>query len=387
MLGTTYPVTMSDTDVAIYLPDLTAGGAERVMLTCANGLAERGYDIDLVVGNLKGGFQSDVADAIRIVDMEVPELPYLPSVSTLPAVYRYLSRTEPDMMISSMNHINVMLLLAQKLALTSSNITVVEHNTPRELMRGSLKNKLIYKLATLEYQWADEIVGVSNGVVTDLSEIVGVPTEDIHTIYNPVVTDELRAKANQEPDHEWFDSDNQVVLSVGRLSEQKNQDLLVNAFAKVRETRAVKLILVGQGEREAEIASLAEDHGISEHVEIVNWVDNVYAYMGHADVFVLTSKWEGLPTVLIEALACGCPVVSTDCPSGPREILGDSEYGTLVESYDPDRVTDGIRQQLDDPVPETKLRDRGTDFTVDQCIEQYDKLITANASSRDVFGQ
>lgn len=378
---------MSDTDISIYLPNLTAGGAERVMLTCANGLAKRGYDIDLVLANLKGGFKSDVADSVRIVNMDVPKIPLLPSINTFPSVYRYLSRTEPEMIISSMNHINVILLLAWKLAPTSSNITVVEHNTPRELMRGSIKNKLIYKLATLEYPWADEIVGVSNGVVTDLSEIVGVPTEDIHTIHNPVVTDELEAKSVEDPDHVWFDSDVPVILSVGRLSEQKNQDLLIKSFAKIRKQRPAKLILVGQGEREAELEALIERYGIGEDVEIINWVDNVYAYMGHADVFALTSKWEGLPTVLIEALACGCPVVSTDCPSGPREILRSGEYGTLVESYDPDRMADGILQQLNDPLPEAKLRDRGADFTVDQCIEQYDRLITENLSSGSVVGQ
>ena len=367
---------MTDPDIAIHLPTLDAGGAERVMLTAANGLAERGYAVDLVLSQRSGGFSSDISDSLRVVDLDAPAPPVFAAVGALPAIYRYLTTTSPDVLISSMKHINVLSLAVWRLSGVDTNIVVTEHNTPEELMRGSPKNRLIYRIAAVEYPWADEIVGVSKGVVASLSDTVDVPRQQIEMIHNPVVSSSLVEQSHASPDHPWFDDDGtQVLLSVGRLTEQKNQELLLDAFADVREDENVKLVLVGQGERKTELETRAAELGVADHVEIREWVDNIYAYMGSADVFVLTSKWEGLPTVLIEALACGCPVVSTACPSGPREILDDGEYGALVETYEPSDVADAVREQLRDPTPESTCRDRGTDFSVERCIDRYVDLL------------
>jgi glycosyltransferase involved in cell wall biosynthesis len=367
---------MTEPDIAIHLPTLDAGGAERVMLTAANGLAERGYAVDLVLSQRSGGFSSDISESLRVVDLDAPAPPVLAAVGALPAMYRYLERTSPGVLISSMKHINVLSLAVWRLSQVDTNIVLTEHNTPEELIRGSPKNRLIYRIAAIEYPWADEIIGVSEGVVDSLSDIVDIPRQQIEMIHNPVVSSSLVEQSHQNPDHPWFDDDNtRVVLSVGRLTEQKNQELLLNAFSDVCGDENVKLVLVGQGERAAALETLAGELGVADHVEIREWVDNIYAYMGSADVFVLTSKWEGLPTVLIEALACGCPVVSTDCPSGPREILDGGEYGTLVETYDSSDVAEAIRDQLHDPTPESTCRDRGADFSVERCIDRYEELL------------
>ena len=362
-------------DIAVFLPSLSAGGAQRVMLTTATGLAERGYSVDLVVGNLSGQFESEIPESVSVIDLGARKLPKLSAVGNLRPVREYLMNREPRVFISSMNHVNVVALVAWKTASTDSRIIVTEHNDPRALKRGSMKNRIVYSIASLVYPWSNSIVGVSDGVVGRLSDEVGIPEHELTRIYNPVVTADLIAESKQPCDHPWTDDDVPVLLNVGRLTEQKNQDLLLRSFATLRSRRDARLIIVGKGERESELLALAEKLGVEEHVAIINWIDNLYALMANADTFVLSSRYEGLPTVLIEALACGCPVVSTDCPSGPREIIGEDEYGTLVTEFEPSALADGTETQLESPVDEATLRERGREFSVHRCIDKYEQLV------------
>lgn len=366
---------MTHTDVAVHLPTLEAGGAERVMLTVANGLSERGYAVDLTVSNLRGGFKQDISNHVNVVEFSSTEPPFLPALGSFPDLCQYISNVEPSLFISSMKHINIISILAWKASGSNSKMVVTEHNTPDQLIDGSRKNALIYKIAKIEYPWADTIVGVSDGVIESLSETVDVPESEIQRIYNPVVTSQLIEKSKESASHRWFESEEDVVLNVGRMTEQKNQSLLIRAIAKLSPANRPKLIIVGKGHREEKIRELAVKLGVRQDLDIINWVDNLYAYMGSADVFALSSRWEGLPTVLIEALACGCPVVSMDCPSGPREILCDGEYGMLVDEYDPVALSEAVTKQLQNPDAESKIRERGKYFSKERCIDQYESLV------------
>jgi glycosyltransferase involved in cell wall biosynthesis len=374
---------MTSEKISIYLPTLSAGGAERVMVNLANGLSEKGYDIELVVGNREGGFAGELEASVSVVDLGVPDPPVVGVFASLPYLYQYFERENPRVVLSSMNHINVVVLLALKLSSATSVAVITEHNDPVVLSEHSPKNRIVYRLASVEYPWADEIVAVSEGVAANLSEVVGIPSEGIEVIYNPVVTDELIEKSHEAADHRWFDGEAPVVLTVGRLSKQKNQELLLRTHRELREGTDAKLLIIGQGGREARLRRLAAELGIEDDVEIINWVDNPYAYMANADVFVLTSLWEGLPTVLIEALACHCPVVSADCPSGPREILRDGEYGELVESYTPGAFVSAIYRMLEDPPSDGLMTKRAQEFTSDKCIKQYERIVSRHLSRHD----
>lgn len=367
---------MTQPDIAVYLPSLEAGGAERVMVTVANSLAERGYSVQLVVGNEKGGFRRDVSDSVELLDLDIPTTPVVPTLGALIPFYRYLHRENPGVVISSMNHVNVVLLFAWKLAAVRSRMVVTEHNNPTEIMRNSIKNRAIYRVAPLVYPWADSLVAVSDGVADSLSEVIDVPTREIVRIYNPVVSEELKAQASQAVDHPWLGGESPVLLNIGRLVEQKNQALLLRAFDRVRTDFDAKLIIIGTGKKERSLRDLAVELGVEDHVDFIDWVDNPYGFMAAADVFVLSSRYEGLPTVLIEALACRCQVVSTDCPSGPREILDGGKYGELVENERPEALSEAIRERILNPIEEDVLEQRGDDFSVERCIEDYDNLIT-----------
>lgn len=199
------------------------------------------------------------------------------------------------------------------------------------------------------YPWADTISAVSEGVADDLAQVVGIPRERIEVIHNPGVMPELRNKAQAPLDHPWFQPDQPpVVLAVGSLTVQKDFPTLIRSIAHVQETRPVRLLILGEGQDRPELEALVRQLGLEESVSLPGFVANPYAYMARASVFVLSSRWEGLPTVLMEALYCGAPVVATDCPSGPREILRDGQYGQLVPVGNVTTLAHAIETTLED---------------------------------------
>ena len=231
------------------------------------------------------------------------------------------------------------------------------------------------------YPKADFIVGVSQGVVDDLKKVLRFDSEKFRVIYNPTVDEELLKKAEEPLDHPWFHDDGEppVILAAGRLHISKDFPTLPRAFALVRKEVPSRLVILGEGEKRKELEKLAQELGIREDLDLPGFVENPYKYTKHAAVFVLSSQWEGLPTVLVEAMACGCPVVSTDCPSGPREILKDGEYGVLVPPKDPEKLAQGIPRVLENQDLRRELsvkgKRRALDFTVDRAVEEYVKLV------------
>src|SRR5690625_55191 len=181
------------------------------------------------------------------------------------------------------------------------------------------------------YRHLDAVVTASEGVSTDTRTVTGLPPERIHVIDNPVVTPDLEELAAQPLDHPWFgDNDVPVILASGRLTKQKDFPTLLRAFARVRQNRPARLIVLGEGKLRTELEALAVKLGIASDVDLAGFASNPYPYVKQSDLFVLSSRWEGLGMALIEALALGIPAVSADCPSGPREILADGRYGALV---------------------------------------------------------
>lgn len=205
---------------------------------------------------------------------------------------------------------------------------------------GELKHRLVHRTAKYVYPYADEIVAVSDGVGEDLLKMTNASPEQITTIYNPSVTEDLLEKRTEPVDHPWFDEDEEipVILGVGELSEQKDFETLIRAFDRVVDNQQARLVILGEGPRREKLETLIAELGLGDVVSMPGFVDNPYAYMAKTDVFVLSSRWEGCPNVLVEAMACGAPVVSTDCPSGPEEILKDGKHGLLLSVGDEEQM-------------------------------------------------
>ena len=236
------------------------------------------------------------------------------------------------------------------------------------------------------YPKADQIVAVSNGAAESLSEFSKIPIHKIKAIYNGVI-DVNKLKLSQEKvDHPWFGPqqvDEPVIVAVGRLQAQKDYPMMLKAFALVRNKRKAKLLILGEGELRKELENLANTLGISTNVSFHGFESNPFKFLANADVFALSSQFEGLPTVLIEALACGCSVVSTNCPSGPEEILEKGKFGTLVNVGDENAFSDGLLAVLEAKVSSEKaenqqktiLANHGQKFNVDTAFEEYSKVL------------
>ena len=358
--------------IAIFLHGLYEGGAERTILNLAEGMASYGYSVDLVLAKAAGPFLSQIPDGIRMIDLKSSRVLF-----SLQALTRYIRKELPDAMLSAIDYTNIIALLAQRIVNKPNNLVVVEQNTlsQRKTQLPYLYRKLLPTLIRLFYPWAGCIVAVSRGVADDLAITTGLRRDDIRIINNPIITQALRKKSQEILIHPWFEPGQPpVLISVGRLSEQKDFPNLIRAFAKVRENRVARLMILGEGEDRPILEKLAKELGISDEVSMPGFVENPYPYMSNASVYVLSSKWEGLPTVLVEALYCGIPIVSTDCPSGPREILQEGLFGQLVPVGNAEILGLAIQDALDGKTPVAPPIS-WTPYTVENILIQYNQAL------------
>jgi glycosyltransferase involved in cell wall biosynthesis len=337
-------------------------------------MTDRSLAVDLVVGSSQGELSGQLPSAVRLVDLRVPRV--LRSLAPLTA---YLRRERPRMLISSMGHANVIALLAGKLAGRGTRVVVTVHNTMSQSTRerGRVAARLWPRLLRTFYPWAHSVVVVSEGAADDLVQLVGLPRERVRVIYNPVITPALLAHARQPVDHPWFGAGRPpVILGAGRLTLQKDFATLIRAFAGLRRHREARLMILGEGEERRPLEALVAELGVADDVALPGFRDSAAAYMAHSALFVLSSAWEGLPTVLIEALAAGTRVVSTDCPSGPREILQGGRLGALVPVGDAGALTQAMMETLARPRSEVPA-DALAPFTPDAAVDNYLSLIEA----------
>jgi len=334
--------------IALFLRTLGGGGAERVLLNLASGFIQHGLDVDLVVSAGEGLDLWTIPDGVRVIDLNAPRLS-----ASLSALIQYLRRERPHALIPSLHYANEVALVAKYLSGVPTKVLIPEHNfLSRELKsheRGSRKWLIPLAMRWL-YPLADAVVAVSQGVATDLEMLTGLPSDRIHTIYNPVILPDLQERAQAPLDHPWFKSgEPPVILGVGRLEPQKDFPTLIRAFAQVRKIRPARLVILGWGPDRPQLEALVEELKLGDDVWMPGFVNNPFAYMARASVFVLSSAWEGMSNVLVEAMAVGTPVVSTNCQSGPAEVLKDDKYGALVPVGDSVAMANAMLNALKDP--------------------------------------
>jgi glycosyltransferase involved in cell wall biosynthesis len=352
--------------MALYVTSMRGGGAERVMMQIATWMADRGARVDLVLLQKEGPYLSRVPETVRIVDLAARR-----AMTGVPGLISYLRRERPAVLMSTLTINNVMAAWAGRASGGSSRIVLRETTALSEVVRRrhSRLERYAGHLARLSYPLADAIVGVSVGVSRDIASMVPAVAERTRTIYNPAVSEDLldrsaryqRRKCGSIP----------TFLACGRLVPGKGFETLLRAFARIRRHVTARLTILGEGEQRGALESLSRELRVNGDVDLPGWVQDPFGYMLEADVFVLPSMWEGLPNVLIEALAAGCPVVSTDCPHGPAEILMGGSYGTLVPVGDVAALAAGIMAELETQRPAEHQRSRAADFSVQRVMPHY----------------
>jgi glycosyltransferase involved in cell wall biosynthesis len=329
--------------LAIFLPGLYDGGAERTLLNLAEGIAARGFSVDLVLARAEGPYMAEVPASVRVVDLKAARV-----LMCLPALIHYLRSERPTALLATL-YANIIAVWARRITGIPKRVVLNEQNTLSSVSNGEndLRWKLYPELARWFYPWSDGIAAVSKGVADDLAEVTKVSPSQIQVVYNPIVTPELLNKSKVPLEHPWFrNGEPPVILGVGRLTAQKAFNVLIEAFAQARRSQPCRLLILGEGEERPMLEALIKRLALEGDVELPGFVSNPYAYMVNAALFVLSSKWEGLPTVLVEAMSLGTPVIATDCPSGPREILKSGQYGALVPMDDPEALALAIQNVL-----------------------------------------
>jgi len=349
------------------------GGVERMLGRIAAGLVDSGCRVDLVLARTEGMHLAAVPPSVRVIELGVRH-----TATAIRPLSRYLRRERPDAVLAAKDRGIRAAVIARALSgcrprlvgRIGTTVSAALHDKPRWRYRAwSLGARLFYPRA-------DAIVAVSAGVQADVIAMSGLPAARVPVIRNPVIAPDLYRMAEAVPTHPWFAThDVPVVLGVGRLTRQKGFDVLLAAFARVRAQRPLRLVLLGEGNDRSRLVEQARTLAIGDDLAMPGFVDNPWGWIARADVFVLSSRWEGSPNALTEALALGTSVVATDCPSGPREILADGTVAPLVPVDDVEAMASAIGRALEAPQDRDALRAAAAPYTVAQSAEAYRRLL------------
>jgi glycosyltransferase involved in cell wall biosynthesis len=370
--------------VCFFLPSLSGGGAERVVVNLAGQFAKKGYAVEIALWSdvHDSPYTDDIAESVKVIPIRHGgryknlALKAIYALFSIPKVVSYIKNSRPCVIFANLCELAV--IFANIFSGHTSRIAVVVHNDPSYYSSllshgGSRIRAWIFTfLSKLFYPLADAVVGVSKGVSEALVSNGIAPPGKTAFIYNPVVTKSLLKLSGEPPEHPWLVRHSRpVFLGVGRLCEQKNFPLLLRAFEIVSRKLDAVLIIAGDGPLLEELRKISAELNIEERVSFAGFLKNPFSVMAHADVFVLSSLFEGLPTVIIEAMACGCQIVSTDCPHGPSEILDRGRYGRLVPVGDEYALADAMLDAIAHPVPKAELAERAKIFDEDVIGARY----------------
>jgi glycosyltransferase involved in cell wall biosynthesis len=368
--------------VAIYMHDLAGGGVERQSLIIAEEFRRSGVDVTLVLHQLRGQLMNDLPAGLRVVNLN--------SHRTLGDVRRlagFLRQERPDFLLSNVDLNNIAALLAKALAASPTRVVICQHNPL--LGNFAACESWMYRFVGLAYRGLSPLisraVAVSAGVAEELRHEAGLPHDRVLTINNPVIGADFHARSQEAVAHPWFaDRTRTVFVTAGRLVLQKDHASLLRALALHRQHHDSRLILLGSGPLEAELRALARDLGIQDAVEFAGFMPNALPFFREADCFVMSSRCEGFGNVLVEAMGCGTPVISTDCEYGPAEILAEGRYGVLVAPRSPEALAAAMNEagSLRARFPAEVLRHRAADFSYAACATRYMAMFKALAPHR-----
>ena len=331
--------------IAIVLHDLRGGGAERASLRLARGMAAAGRNVDLVLVRGEGAYLNDVPPNVRLHVLGCERVS-----RAIGALASYFRQARPRAVLSALTHMNIATAAAACLSRVPMRLVLSERNQISCKVREAqgFWQRALYRSVPLAYRAADAVVAVSDGVARDLAGFGRLPKRQLRVIHNPVFDPAILSMAQADPSHPWFEQAGgpPIILAAGRLHRQKGFDVLLKAFAVARSEIDCRLVILGEGAERDALARAGNELGLGYDIDLPGFVANPFALMARAGAFVLPSRWEGFPNALVEAMACGAPVVASDCPSGPQEILAGGRYGRLVAPEDSEALGRALIETL-----------------------------------------
>lgn len=348
--------------ISIIITSLDGGGAERVNISLAKEFAALGFEVEFVLSELKGV----LIDEIR--DFNIVELNNSSKFSLIRSMSNYFNDKKPDYVIVSMWGLTAYAAFAKLFSSHNFKLLLVEHSSLiSQFKNSSLKIRLWLRLSTyIAYRVSDCVAGVSTGVAQDMAK-VSLLNKIPHVLYNPIP---INVRGNVS----YKKMACKTIVTAGRLIEAKDQVTLIKAFSNLK-NRDIKLLILGEGPLLNELKYNAKKYNVEDRVLFKGFVSNPYDYYKNSDLFVLSSKREGFGNVIVEAMGCGTPVVSTDCEHGPREVLDNGKYGSLVPVGDVEALTKAIDNALKVEHNKEKLIDRAKDFSPAISARRYLEIL------------
>lgn len=366
--------------ILFFYRDIGNGGVQKNMLRLAEGLSARGHSIDFVITHAETD-EFAIPDGVRL-QRSIAGHP----LHMVWDLARRIDQLQPDAVYTAMPNYNAVALLARLMARHKPKIIISErsHSGAEWRHARSALYRLSLVLAPLLYRLADRILAVSAATADSLTQTSAIARERITVLHNPVVNAALDRAAAEPLEHEWLAAPHELIVAVGRLSRQKDYPTLLTAFSQVLRARpTARLVVLGEGEERATLLALSGELGLTEAVQWLGFEANPYRWMARANVFVLTSLWEGLPTVVIEALACGATMVVTDSLSGPRHIIGESgQLGYLAPVADSVAIAQKLLFALDNPLEPSALRAEARHYSTEAAVFKFEAILRDVLSAR-----
>ncbi len=360
--------------VCFFLGSLQLGGIGKLSINLIEEFLKEGVEVDIFLMKDGGEYSDQVPDEVNIFCVEGS---WIKRVS---GFLKYLRAQRPDISMSARQRQDVINILCCLLTFGKVKPVVSVHtNLTAEMeFKGRGTNNMVDKIAARLYRFVDTFIAVSAGVADDFSKRTGVPRNKIEVIYNPVFKPYVDDGTISMKFTEFKARHSKYIIGVGRMSPQKDFETLIRAYARLPESVKHGLVIAGDGPLRPQLQKLIEELGLRDKVLLLGFVDNPLYYLKNADLFVLSSKWEGFGNVIVEALGVGTPVVSTNCLSGPAEILEDGKYGKLVEVGNVEQLSDAITLSLSEKPQPDRLIAKAADFDVKTIADKYLKLLLAN---------
>lgn len=358
--------------LAIFMPSFGDGGVERMLVNLAGGLVDRGVTVDFLTRSRDEAYLDQLDPRVSLVETGRSGV-----LDVQPFMLRYLRQRRPDFVLCGKDKAGRAAVLARRLSGVAFRLVMRPGTTVSERVakRGAFKRWRAFRLIRATYRAAAAVVGNSEGVVSDIARIAGLPPERMELIRNPVVTPALAALSAAPLDHPWFvPGAPPVICGVGGLRTQKGFDVLLAAFARLRAARPCRLLILGEGRLRRDLLAQAAELGVAADFALPGFDSNPYRYLARGALFVLSSRWEGSPNALTEALAIGVPVVAADCPSGPREVLRGGAVAPLVAVDDVTALAAAMAQVLDQPGDPALRQAAVAEYTQDTCAARYHAL-------------
>jgi len=364
--------------IACFFATSGHSGVDRIVKNLLPGMVEAGYQVDLLKIRNHGPQLTGKSHGVRVIELQAKHV-----YTAVPGLVSYLRHKRPNVLLTDKDRVNRSAILARLLALAKTRLAVRLGTTVSLNLasRGHLDRMVQRTSMRFLYRYADAIIMPSMGAATDFSQTTGIPRNSISVVPSPIVTPELYKQSETLIDHPWFQTgETPVILGVGELSTRKDFATLLRAFAAMSDNSAYRLVILGRGRQRERLESLARELGIADRFSLPGFVDNPYPYMKRARLLALTSRWEGLGIVLVEALALGTPVVATDCPNGPAEVLGNGRFGSLAPVGDHLALANAMAEQLNQPPTAEQFQQAVTPFSLNNSVAGYLRAMGCTAN-------